>query len=155
MILLILLFYALSVRTRVFRNISAGVWLRVYKVHPETVLSKGKTVPLQARGAQRKLRFPDYVTMAQEGGKFVSLTHRPIFTPKKCSWYSFLLGTAVAHWLRCCATNRKVAGSIPDGVIGIFSLILSFRSHYCLWVDAASNKNEYQEHFVGVKAAGA
>ena len=31
-----------------------------------------------------------------------------------------ILGTAVAQWLRCCATNRKVAGSIPDGVIGIF-----------------------------------
>jgi len=29
-------------------------------------------------------------------------------------------GTAVAHWLRCCAINRKVAGSIPDVVIGIF-----------------------------------
>jgi len=28
-------------------------------------------------------------------------------------------GTAVAQWLRCCATTRKVAGSIPDGVIGI------------------------------------
>ena len=28
--------------------------------------------------------------------------------------------TAVAQWLRCCATNRKVAGSIPDGVTGIF-----------------------------------
>jgi len=27
--------------------------------------------------------------------------------------------TAIAQWLRCCATNRKVAGSIPDGVIGI------------------------------------
>jgi len=26
----------------------------------------------------------------------------------------------VAQWLRCCTTNRKVAGSIPDGVIGIF-----------------------------------
>ena len=26
----------------------------------------------------------------------------------------------MAQWLRCCATNRKVAGSIPDGVIGIF-----------------------------------
>jgi hypothetical protein len=25
---------------------------------------------------------------------------------------------AVAQWLRFCATNRKVAGSIPDGVIG-------------------------------------
>ena len=31
-----------------------------------------------------------------------------------------LRGTAVAQWLRCCATNRKVASSIPDGVIGIF-----------------------------------
>ena len=30
------------------------------------------------------------------------------------------MGTAAAQWLRCCATNRKVAGSIPDGVIGIF-----------------------------------
>ena len=29
-------------------------------------------------------------------------------------------GTAVAQWLRCCATNQKVSGSIPDGVIGIF-----------------------------------
>jgi hypothetical protein len=28
----------------------------------------------------------------------------------------------VAQWLRYCATNRKVAGSIPDGVIGIFHL---------------------------------
>ena len=27
---------------------------------------------------------------------------------------------AVAQWLRCCATNRKIAGSIPGGVIGIF-----------------------------------
>ena len=32
--------------------------------------------------------------------------------------FSFV-GTAVAQWLRCCATNRKVAGSIPGGVIGI------------------------------------
>ena len=29
-------------------------------------------------------------------------------------------GTAVVQWLRCCATNRKVAGSIPAGVSGIF-----------------------------------
>jgi hypothetical protein len=29
-------------------------------------------------------------------------------------------GHAVAQWLRQCATNRKVAESIPDGVIGIF-----------------------------------
>jgi len=29
------------------------------------------------------------------------------------------LGTAVGRLLRCCATNWKVTGSIPDGVIGI------------------------------------
>jgi len=27
---------------------------------------------------------------------------------------------AVAQWLRCCATSRKAADSIPDGVTGIF-----------------------------------
>jgi hypothetical protein len=34
--------------------------------------------------------------------------------------YVLNMGTAVAWWLRCCATNQKVAGSIPYGVIGIF-----------------------------------
>ena len=29
-------------------------------------------------------------------------------------------GTAVTQWLRSCATNRNVVGSIPLGVIGIF-----------------------------------
>jgi hypothetical protein len=29
-------------------------------------------------------------------------------------------GTAVAQWLRYCATNQKVAGSIPDGVMEFF-----------------------------------
>jgi hypothetical protein len=31
-------------------------------------------------------------------------------------------GSAVVQWLRRCATNRKVAGSIPVGVILIFHL---------------------------------
>jgi hypothetical protein len=29
-------------------------------------------------------------------------------------------GTRLRSWLRHCATSRKVAGSIPDGVIEIF-----------------------------------
>ena len=33
--------------------------------------------------------------------------------------------------------------------------IKSFRSHYGPGIDSASNRNEYQEHFLGVKAAGA
>jgi hypothetical protein len=45
---------------------------------------KGKAVPLQAWSGpegSRKLRFPDYVTTAQDGGKVVSLTHRPPSPP--------------------------------------------------------------------------
>ena len=41
---------------------------------------KGKAVPLQAWSGPegyRKLRFPDLVTTAQDGGKVVSLTYRP------------------------------------------------------------------------------
>ena len=37
----------------------------------------------------------------------------------------------------------------------ISSLTESFRPHYGLGVDSASNRNEYQECFLGVKAAGA
>ena len=32
-------------------------------------------------------------------------------------------GTRWRRWLRHCDTNRKVAGSIHDGVIGIFQLL--------------------------------
>ena len=60
-----------------------------------------------------------------------------------------------AQWLRCCATIRKVAGSIPAGFGGFFVDIKSFRSHYSPGVDSNSNRNEYQEYFLGVKAAGA
>ena len=41
--------------------------------------------------AQRKLRFPDFMTTAQDVGKVVSLTQRPPLPPRKYSWYSFLL----------------------------------------------------------------
>jgi hypothetical protein len=47
-------------------------------------LGKGKAVPLQARsgpGGSSKLRFPGFMTTAQDGGKVVSLTHRPPLTP--------------------------------------------------------------------------
>ena len=37
----------------------------------------------------------------------------------------------------------------------IFIDIKSFQSHYGLGVDSVSNRNEYQEYFLGVKAAGA
>ena len=55
---------------------------------------KGKTVPLQAWSGpegSRKLRFPDFMTTAQGGGKVFSLTHRPPLPPRKYTWFSFLL----------------------------------------------------------------
>ena len=44
---------------------------------------KGKAVPLQAWSGpevSRNLRFPDFMTTEQEGGKFISLTHWQHFT---------------------------------------------------------------------------
>ena len=74
---------------------------------------------------------------------------------KWARYYHKSRGTRWRSWLRHCATSRKVAVSIPDGVIGIFHLHHSFRPSYGPWVDSASNRNEYQEYFLGVKAAGA
>ena len=54
-------------------------------------------------------------------------------------------GTRCRSWLRPCATSRKVAGSIPDGVIGHNP----FGRTMAPGVDSASNRNEYQEYFLG------
>jgi len=50
-------------------------------------MGKGKdeAFPLQALSGpdgSRKLRFPDFMTTAQDGGKVVSLTHRPPLPPR-------------------------------------------------------------------------
>ena len=47
-------------------------------------VGKGKEVSLEAQSGQegsRKLRFPDFMTTAQDGGKVVSLTHLPPLPP--------------------------------------------------------------------------
>jgi len=47
-------------------------------------LGEGEAVPLEASSGPEgssKLRFPDYMTTAQVGGKVVSLTHRPPLPP--------------------------------------------------------------------------
>ena len=50
----------------------------------QNVKGKGKAVPLGAWSGpegSRKLRFPDFMTTAQDGGKVVSLKHRPPLPP--------------------------------------------------------------------------
>jgi len=49
-------------------------------------------------------------------------------------------------------TTREFPGSIPACVSGFFIDIKSFRSHYGPGVNSASNRNEYQKNFLGVKA---
>jgi hypothetical protein len=55
-------------------------------------------------------------------------------------------------WMRHCTTSWKVAGSIPDDVTGIFHW---HNPSGRTVVSSTSNTNEYQEYFLGVKAAGA
>ena len=56
------------------------IYIYTYMCVCVCVCVKGKSVPLQAWSGpegSRMLRFPDFMTMAQDGGKVVSLTHRP------------------------------------------------------------------------------
>jgi len=55
-------------------------------------------------------------------------------------------------WLMHCPTSRKVAGSIPD--LEFFIDIILPPALYCSRVVSASNRNEYQKNFLGVKVAG-
>jgi hypothetical protein len=62
-------------------------------VHYSFVKLKVKAVLLQAWSGpegSRNLRFPDFMTMAHDDGKVVSLMHRPPLPPRKYTWYSFL-----------------------------------------------------------------
>ena len=56
-------------------------------------------------------------------------------------------------WLTHCTTSRRRAGSIPDCVIGIFYWHKPSGRTVALGVDSASNRNEYQEYFLGVKGS--
>ena len=52
--------------------------------------------------------------------------------------------------MRHCTSSLEVTGSIPDGVIDII-----LPAALCPWGYSAYNRNEYQEYFLAVKAAGA
>ena len=61
-------------------------------------------------------------------------------------------GTRWGSWLKYCATRLWVG--YPMVSLEFFIDII-IQSHYGPRVDSASNRNEYQEYFLGVKAAGA
>jgi len=56
-----------------------------YEFYMHIGIYEGKSVPLQACSGpevSRKLRLPDYVKTAKDGGQVVSLTHRPPLPPR-------------------------------------------------------------------------
>ena len=68
--------FSASVQTRPGAHAANCTWGKVK--------GKDKAVPLQAWSdpkGSRKVRLPDFVTTEQDGGKFVSLTHRPPLHP--------------------------------------------------------------------------
>jgi hypothetical protein len=60
------------------------------------------------------------------------------------------LGNVVEQWLRCCATNRKVTGTIPAGVTGIFHWYKILRIALWPW----DRLNLYQKWVPGVFPGG-
>jgi hypothetical protein len=65
------------------------------------------------------------------------------------------LGHAVAQCFEAQSYKPEGRGFDSRRVHWNFSLTQSFRPHYGPGVDSASNRNEYQKYFLGVKAAGA
>ena len=64
-------------------------------------------------------------------------------------------GTAVAQWLRCCATNQKVADSIPASVSGFFIDINPSDRTMALGSTQPLTEMSTRSVSWGVKAAGA
>ena len=72
-----------TVRTRINYKTVPVTSLNKY-LHYGTSKGTGKVLRLHAWSGpevSRKLRFPDFMTTAQDGGKVVSLTHRPPLPP--------------------------------------------------------------------------
>ena len=82
-VLFFCLFLIYARRIRIDNSVRKIVYLPL-RAQVFSVKVKGKAVPLRAWSdpeGSRKLRFPDFMTRAQDGGKFVSFTHGPSLPP--------------------------------------------------------------------------
>jgi hypothetical protein len=80
---------------------------------------KGKAVPLQALNSpegSRNLSLPDFMTMAQDGGKVVILTHRPPLPPGSTPGTHFCLRLIRPQGHS--ATGRIMSLKISNDTIG-------------------------------------
>jgi hypothetical protein len=114
---------------------------------PEPGPDKGAEQPCSypggqpARGGKTSLEYSENVVLANSGLQFGEST-------------STVLGHAVAQFVEALRYKSEGRG-FDSRRCRKFSLTESFRPHYGLGVDSASKRNEYQESFLGVKAAAA
>ena len=81
----------------------------------------------------------------------IILVHDTVHSPR----YKTARGTRWRSWLRHCATSRKVAGSIPDGIIGIFHWHNPSGRNMALGVTQPLTEMSTRNISWGVKAVGA
>jgi hypothetical protein len=101
-----------------FINIVTGIWVEWWIWGISWMIITGgnqstrrRTVPLQAWSGpegSRKLGFPDFMTMAQDGGKVVSLRHRPPLRPGN---------TCGTHF--CWRLNRPQGHSVTGRIMSL------------------------------------
>ena len=87
-------------------------------------------------------------------GFCTGLITRPEKTYRVCILGLTLVNVTVGHMVEALRYKLEGRGFDSRWCHGKFSLTQSFRPHNGPGFDSASNRNEYQEYFLGVKAAG-
>ena len=93
-------------------------------------------------------------------GAIISVKFASLCRSRMCSAFRYH-GTGFCSNLEALLQNFEKRLLVPSSmyvrpfIIGFFIDIKSSRSYHGPGVDSACNRNEYQEHFVGVKSAGA
>ena len=142
--------------TKLAQQPSCGIFVRetLDRFPAEMRVKQSLYRPGGGPGGSRKLKFPDFVTTAQDGGKVVSLTHRPPLPPENISWYSFLLKAESIPGPQC---DRKDFMSmkipvIPSGIEPAtqtrvlsftHSILIGSGAHpSCYWADTGCSFSE-------------
>jgi len=86
---------------------------KIRSLHSATTLQSDSTKTTRSR-TRRQFSSMYHINFILEDG-----ARRPL---RNVGLHGVKGGTRWRSWLRHCATSQKVAGSIPDGVSGFFSL---------------------------------
>ena len=120
-----------------------------------------------------KFYFPNYLIFLKRFGNCSCLLHCSKLPGLFLAYalyifqYAFLFSLTYVHlllrtmYMNCskfyiyCSVHHNILWNNQQMQLYAVNFIFIFRSHYGPGVDSASNRNEYQENFLGVNAAGA